>query len=98
MRRYREWRLSSFDQYGIGLPDRQQWYVGPVVLTAGCSGQTEADWDTMLWWLDGADGWEVHRLRHWWYGSVSVVLVRPDSPALALLGRLTESAILVGAG
>lgn len=80
---YGQYRPTSLDARGLGLPDQQDWRVAPLSVTRGSEALERANWDEMCAQLeeidpDGADH-EVHRFGHWGPGWYEIVIVRPDS-------------------
>ncbi len=85
LRTYAEFRPSQFDAQGLGLPERQGWYVAPCSHTRDSDVLEESNWHVMLESLGGeADTVEVHRFGHWGPGWFEIVLVSPASPEKVL--------------
>ncbi len=91
--RYRDWAPSAHDRQGLGLPDRQDWYVAPVVTTRDTEDLPHyaSDWHAMLATL-GAAGltYEEHSWSHWACGHVDAVLVEPTPDAERVLSDLAD--------
>jgi len=83
--RYRDWRPTAFDAPGLALPNRQDWFVVPVIRTRD-DGEpiTESNFAVALAMLGGEsqeeddDKPEVHRFNHWGPGWFEIVLAPPS--------------------
>lgn len=79
MKRYREWAPSQFDTKGLGLEDRQDWFVAPVMRTRDSDALARSNFRVVLADLGGeSETVEVHRFGHWGPGWIEIVLVHPD--------------------
>ena len=84
MQQYKEFQPTCFDFRGIGLEDRQDWYVAPVSQTRDSEALELSNFAVVLKSLEEADTGEdveVHRFGHWGPGWFEIILVRPDTPA-----------------
>lgn len=79
--RYKDWAPTQFDTKGLGMPDRQDWLVCPVMHTRDSGPLDESNFHSTLKSLGGeSDAVEVHRFGHWGPGWFEVILVSPDGP------------------
>jgi len=77
--KYSEFRPTSFDNYGLGLEDQQDWLVVPVSRTRDSGSLDESNFEAALSMLNGeSDTCEVHRFGHWGPGWFEIILVHPD--------------------
>ena len=83
---YSDFAPTGFDLAGLGLPDRQDWTVGPVSITRDSGPLDLSNWHAFLESLPGPEGgaWEVHRFGHWGPGWYEIVLLRPGSAAVGV--------------
>jgi hypothetical protein len=87
MKRYKEFRPSTFDVAGLNLPDRQNWLVAPVTINRDSDLLEESNWNVVVKDLRLSDDnqeesdVEIHRFRHWACGWFEICLVRPGSKA-----------------
>jgi hypothetical protein len=84
MRRYSEWKPSQFDTPGLSLPDRQDWFVVPVLRTRDATCLEESNFASALEFLSeirSPEDYEVHSFHHWACGWFDIIIVRPGSPA-----------------
>lgn len=92
---YGDWRPTSFDSRGLGLPDRQTWKVLPVTQTRDSGPLARSNFRTAVASLRTADpsgdGYEVHRFGHWGPGWVEIVLIDPDGPAATEAAEIVAS-------
>lgn len=83
LRQYRNWKPSQFDTAGLGLSDRQDWYVAAVSHTRDSDHLTESNWVAQLSTLNEIDAegsdFEIHRFGHWACGWLEIIVVRPES-------------------
>ena len=82
---YARWSPTAFDHAGAFLPDRQEWFVVPVIRTRD-SGVLEISNFECAWSRiedasvrDDTLSCESHRFGHWGPGWFEVILVRPGS-------------------
>lgn len=80
MPRYKDFAPTGFDRKGLGLPDRQDWFVTPVSRTRDSDILTHSNWCSFLKMLENDDNYEIHRFGHWGPGWFEIILVRPGSP------------------
>lgn len=77
--RYRDWAPTALDCKGLGLEDRQDWYVVPCMRTRDSEALEESNFHVALETLGGeSDTVEVHRFGHWGPGWFEVILAHPD--------------------
>lgn len=77
--RYRDFRPSQFDPPGLGLDDRQSWYVAPCSQTRDSEPLEQSNFASLLVALGGeSDTVEVHRFGHWGPGWFEIVIVDPN--------------------
>ena len=80
MKSYRQFAPTACDSRGLGLPDRQDWLVGPCSRTRDSGPLEESNFASLLDRLGGeGDNVEVHRFGHWGPGWFEIVLISPDS-------------------
>lgn len=83
MKTYREFSPTSFDTRGLGLPENQDWLVGPCGTNRDADVLTQANWKALNNELDKIDpdllDHEVHRFGHWANGWFEIVIIRPNS-------------------
>jgi len=94
MRTYRDFAPTSLDPRGLGLPNRQDWLVGPCGQTRDSDCLEQSNWGVLLAALevrdpDGEDH-EIHRFGHWGPGWVEIVIIRPGTPAEAEAQRCED--------
>ena len=85
MKPYKNWRPTAYDTAGLALKDRQDWLVGPVILTRDSGALESSNWmvfgrELELIDVDGST-WEVHRFGHWGPGWFEIFLLQPGSKA-----------------
>jgi len=67
------------DLAGLGLDDRQDWIVAPVMRTRDSVALETSNFRVVLEDLGGeSDTVEVHRFSHWGPGWIEIILVHPD--------------------
>lgn len=97
MQQYKEFAPTGMDPRGMGLPDRQDWWVAPCATNRDAKLITESNWESMLELLREAtnenDGWEIHRFGHWGPGWIEIVLVDPERDFLIELLSEVEGAL-----
>lgn len=83
MERYRDWSPTACDPTGLGLDDRQDWWVVGVVQTRDSGCLDRSNYRSALRAFEEADpegnDHEEHRFGHWGPGWFDIILVRPDS-------------------
>lgn len=102
MKLYREFAPSTFDEKGLCLPERQDWFVHPCGTNRDADALTRSNWrvaERALTLTDPAgEDYETHRFGHWACGWFEIVIVRPGSDCAALAAahekRLAEYPIL----
>lgn len=79
MKRYADWKPTQFDTAGLGLEDRQDWFVAPVSRTRDtCDALTLSNFEAVLSLLGGeSETVEVHRFSHWGPGWFEIILAAP---------------------
>jgi hypothetical protein len=83
--RYKDWAPTGFDTRGLGLEDRQEWLVLPVIRTRDSGPREESNFATARRILEdlpihqrSGDGMvEVHRFGHWANGGFEIILAHP---------------------
>lgn len=79
MQTYAGYRPTGFDAAGLGLPDRQDWIVCPVIQTRDSGPIETSNFDAAVKILGGeSDTVEVHRFGHWGPGWYEIILVSPE--------------------
>lgn len=82
MQKYSEWAPTQFDPNGLGLEDRQDWFVCPVIQTRDSEALERANYASMLQILEPyPDDYEEHRFGHWGPGWFEIILVRAGTKA-----------------
>lgn len=92
MKTYKEWAPTGCDTRGLGLDERQDWLVAPVIITRDSGIREQSNWEVVKTDLEELPSIgsaedntesdvEVHRFGHWGPGWFEIMLVRPDSPA-----------------
>ena len=84
MEKYGDFRPTSFDVRGLGLPDRQDWLIVPCSRTRDSEHLEASNFETALKMLDpdeDNEDVEVHSFRHWGPGWFEIIIVRPGSEA-----------------
>lgn len=83
--RYSAWRPTVFDTHGRGLPERQDWFVVPVIQTRDSNTLEESNFAAALQALGGESSLvEVHRFGHWGPGWFEIILVAPHAPQVSI--------------
>ena len=79
MRQYKDFQPTGFDCKGLGLPDKQDWYVAPVSRTRDSGCLDESNFAAALRILGGeSETCEVHRFGHWGPGWYEIIIVSPE--------------------
>lgn len=85
LQKYSEYAPTAFDIRGLGLSDRQEWFVAPVGRNRDSSCLTESNFHCLQNLLEAidpeGDTWESHRFSHWACGWVEILLTKPDTKA-----------------
>lgn len=84
MKTYRQFRPTSRDCAGLGLPDQQDWLVVPIYQNRDSQVLERSNFQSAMAILeekDRGEDVEVHRFGHWGPGWFEIILVRPGSPA-----------------
>lgn len=64
--------------------ERSEWFIAYSV-TRDASILDESNWAEFVSRLQDVDGWAVERSGHWLVGWVDSLIVKPDSPAVAIV-------------
>jgi hypothetical protein len=79
MQTYKEYAPTQFDSKGLGLDDRQDWFVAPVSQTRDSEVLSRVNFKSALESLGGeSETVEVHRFGHWGPGWFEIILVHPS--------------------
>lgn len=82
MQTYAEYRPTGFDAAGLGLPERQDWIVCPLIQTRDSNCLETSNFAAALEMLGGeCETVEVHRFGHWGPGWYEIILVSPERAA-----------------
>ena len=82
MTTYSQFRPTAFDPEGLGLPDRQDWLVLPVIQTRDSGPLEVSNFRVALQQLDGESNTvEVHHFNHWGPGWFEIILAHPSREA-----------------
>lgn len=82
---YRNWQPTGFDARGLGLSDRQHWFVLPLIQARDSDALEESNFAVALQRLGGeSDTVEVHRFGHWGPGWFEIILVAPNTPQASI--------------
>lgn len=81
---YGDWRPTSFDSRGLGLPDRQTWRVLPMMQTRDSGVLERSNFRVAVAALEAVDPdgahHERHTFGHWGPGWVEIIVVNLDAP------------------
>ena len=100
---YGSFQPTGFDFRGMGLPDQQDWLVGPVSITRDSGTLARSNWTVVLadFVMEPDDcanesgTVEVHRFGHWGPGWYEIILIDPTDETN--VGKATEwAATLAG--
>ena len=81
MIRYKDFRPTGHDSKGLGLPDRQDWFVLGIGFNRDSGPLAESNFHSALEALGGeGDDVEIHNFGHWSCGWFEIILIRPGSP------------------
>jgi hypothetical protein len=97
MQQYRTWKPTEFDLAGLSLPDRQNWFVLPVMQTRDSGNLALSNFAVTLDVLGGESNTvEIHRFSHWGPGWIEIILLHPsrEDEGKALETTLEEYPIL----
>lgn len=82
MQRYKDYAPSQFDTKGLGLEDRQNWFVLPVSRTRDSGMLDESNFVCVVKALGGeSETLEIHRFGHWGPGWFEIALIHPSREA-----------------
>jgi hypothetical protein len=80
---YRDWSPTPNDIKGLNLPDRQDWIVGPCMLTRDSGPMSQSNFAYMVAALReaGTEGedYETHTFNHWACGWFEIAVARPGT-------------------
>lgn len=90
--RYSDFAPTQFDVRGLGLDDRQSWYVAPVSITRDSDPLAESNFETAKRILTEAGvEWEDHRFSHWGPGWFEAIIVEPTEAGRAIVESIADS-------
>jgi hypothetical protein len=77
--KYSDWAPSQFDTRGLGLPDRQDWFVLGYMQTRDSNALERSNFRVALRELTrmGVEH-ETHRFGHWGPGWIDIIIVHPE--------------------
>lgn len=82
---YGDFRPTGFDCAGLGLDDRQAWFVAPCSRNRDSGLLATCNWESQLQIIKAADpsgeDYEIHSFNHWACGWFEILIVRPGSSA-----------------
>lgn len=79
--RYASFSPTGFDVRGLGLEDRQEWFVVPVTQNRDSGIRDLSNFRSLLRTLGGeGEHVEVHRFGHWACGWLEIIIVDPQAP------------------
>lgn len=82
---YGDFRPTGFDSAGLGLDDRQAWFVAPCSHNRDSGILATCNWEAQLRVIKAADpsgeDYEAHSFGHWGCGWFKIMIVRPGSAA-----------------
>lgn len=82
MIRYKEFRPTGADAKGLGLEDKQDWFVLPVSRNRDSELLAESNFSVALEMVGGeSETVEIHRFGHWACGWFEIVIIQPGSEA-----------------
>jgi hypothetical protein len=92
METYSNYSPSAYDTEGLGLPERQDWYVVPCARNRESNCLAESNFAYALEAMGGeGDNVEIHRFGHWTCGWFEIIIVRPNTNAYAAAREIEES-------
>lgn len=80
---YSDFRPTSHDVKGLGLPNQQDWFVLPYIRTRD---STPPAWNRILRRLKPAKAAgevEIHKFNHWAVGWYEIIIASPKSGILS---------------
>lgn len=82
MKTYANWSPTQYDRKGLGLPERADWLVLPVIETRDCGPLEQSNFAAALGRLGGeSETLERHEFNHWACGWFAILLLSPDRVA-----------------
>lgn len=85
MIRYKNFRPTQHDSSGLGVPQYQEWFVGPCSVTRDSHALEISNFETLKKAIRKADphgtDHDTPRFGHWGPGWFEIILVRPESEA-----------------
>lgn len=94
MKSFKDWAPTGFDTRGLGLPEKQEWFVCEFGQNRDSDLVTIQKFSALVRRLDKIDpdrnDHEVHRFGHWACGWFEIVIVRPDSECARSEERLEK--------
>lgn len=97
MKTYKNWSPTEYDRRGLGLPDRGEWLVLPVILTRDSDALEQSNFAVALETLGGeSETLERHEFNHWACGWFEILLLHParEPEGEALESRLESYPVL----
>lgn len=95
MIRYKDFRPTQHDSSGLGVPQYQDWFVGPCSVTRDSQALEISNFETLKKAVQKADphgtDHDTPRFGHWGPGWFEIILVRPDSYAYAVALECEEA-------
>lgn len=78
LQKYRDFRPTAVDARGLGLPNKQDWLVGPVYRTRDSGPRDRSNFRSFLRALDGeSENVQIHRFGHWGPGWFEIIIINP---------------------
>ena len=94
MNTYSQFRPTQFDTRGLGLSDRQDWLVAPVIRTRDSDPLAQSNFETFLSDLGGeSDSVELHSFNHWGPGWFEIILIDPKNVEIVEKAEELESTL-----
>lgn len=91
---YSTFRPTGFDCRGLGLPDQQDWLVGPVSQTRDSGPLDRSNFECFVAALGGeSEDCQIHRFGHWGPGWFEIVLINPANSELVKRAEEMESSL-----
>lgn len=82
MKTYKNWSPTEYDRRGLGLPDRGEWLVLPVILTRDSGPFEQSNFTAAMAMLGGeSETLERHEFNHWACGWFAILLLDPSRVA-----------------